>query len=565
MKRSNIDTDENLRKSWTLFQQGKYPKAKALLLGIVQKSPDNFEALKLLGYIEGMKENYSGALKYLTLATAANPSSMEAWYYQGLALQKLGRHEKAVACFDEALRLHPGFFEALNNIGLSLNEIGRSDEALERLDKARTLNPLSWEVNYNCGLVLGKLKRYREEIESYDRALLLNPHDAGILANRGVALSELGRDEEAIEWFDKSLAINPANAEILTNRGAALDKLARYEDALDAYRRALSIAPDYPEAHWNLALSRLLLGDFENGWKEYEWRWRTRKIKPSLRTFAKPQWRGQAPLAGRKILLYSEQGLGDTLHFCRYVELIAEMGAEVILQVQPALKTLLAGLQGVSRILATDEVAPDFDFHCPLLSVPLAFGARLDTVPCRIPYLTACSDLAAKWHVRLENDGRRQIGIVWSGSTTNTNDRCRSIPPKLFSRLMDVDARFVSLQKEIAPDAAAFFDAYPEMRHFETELNDFSDTAALIQSLDLVITVDTAVAHLAGALGKPVWILLPYRPEFRWLLNRDDSPWYSTARLFRQPERGDWEGVIADVVHQLARWDHASGTMDPPE
>jgi tetratricopeptide (TPR) repeat protein len=559
MKISNIDTADKLRKSWTLFQQGKYPKAKAMLLSIVQKIPDNFEALKLLGYIDGMKGDYSGALKYLTLATAANPSSMEAWYYQGKALQKLGRHEKAVVCFNEALSLHPDFFEALNNIGLSLNEIGRSDEALERLNRARVLNPLSWEVNYNGGLVLGKLKRYQEEIESYDRALVLNPLDARILANRGVALSELGRDEEAIEWFDKSLAINPDNAEILTNRGAAMDKLARYEDALDAYRRALSIAPDYPEAHWNRAISRLLLGDFEHGWKDYEWRWKTKKIRPSLRTFAKPSWRGQETLAGKKILIYSEQGLGDTLHFCRYVELVAGMDAEVIFQVQRPLRTLLAGLKGVSRILASDEALPDFDFQCPLLSLPLAFGTRLDTVPCRIPYLAACPDLVSKWRVKLENDGRRQIGIVWSGSATNTNDRYRSIPPELFSRLMDMNAQFVSLQKEIAPNAMAFFGEYPAIRHFEAEINDFSDTAALLQSLDLVITVDTAVAHLAGAMGKPVWILLAYRPDFRWLLNRDDSPWYPTARLFRQSELGDWDGVIADVAHQLVRLDHASG------
>jgi tetratricopeptide (TPR) repeat protein len=558
MKKSNIDTDDSLRKSWMLFQQGKYPKAKAILLGIIQKIPDNFEALKLLGYIGGMRGDYSGALKYLTLATDANPSSIEAWYYRGMAFQKLGQHEKAIACFDEALRLHPVFFEALNDIGLSLNEIGRSNEALERLNKARTLNPLSWQVNYNCGLVLGKLKRYQEEIESYDRALLLSPREAGVLANRGVALSELGRDKEAIEWFDKSLAINPRNAETLTNRGAAMDKLARYEDALDAYRRALSIAPDYPEAHWNRAISRLLLGDFENGWKDYEWRWKTKKIGPSLRTFAKPSWRGQETLAGKKILIYSEQGLGDTLHFCRYVELIAEMGAVVIFQVQPALKTLLAGLKGVGRILASDEALPDFDFHCPLLSLPLAFGTRLDTIPCRIPYLTACPDLVLKWRAKLEDDGRRRIGIVWSGSQTNTNDRYRSIPPKLFSRFMEVDAQLVSLQKDTAPDALAFFDEYPAIRHFEAEINDFSDTAALIQSLDLVITVDTAVAHLAGAMGKPVWILLAYKPDFRWLLNRDDSPWYPTARLFRQSELGDWESVITDVMHQLARLSHAS-------
>jgi tetratricopeptide (TPR) repeat protein len=558
LRMNKFHLDNELVKSQALFQQGKHAKAKAILLNIIRQVPDHFEASRLLGYIAGAGADYRGALKYLSVATDVNPASIESWYYKGMALQKLGQHEKAVTCFREALRMHPVFFEGLHDIGLSLTQLGRFDESLANFDKALAINALSWESHFNRGIALGALTRYEEEIESYDKALSLNPGDSRIIANRGVALAELGRLQEAIAWLDKSLAVNPANAEALASRGSALSGLGRYDEAAESHNRALAIAPDYPEAHWNLSHIHLLCGDFDKGWKGYEWRWKTKRFRTALRKSAKPQWLGKQALQGKRILIYSEQGLGDTIQFCRYVELVAALGAEVILEVQAPLKTLLSGLKGVHRILARGETVPDFDFHSSLLSLPLAFESRLDTIPGRNSYITACPDLASKWSARMNNAGGRHIGIVWAGSATNTNDRNRSLPLEAFLPLTKVGLMPVSLQKDLKAADKAVLDKHPEILHFEEDITDFSDTAALIGSVDLVVTVDTSVAHLAGAMGKPVWILLPHEPDFRWLLNRDDSPWYPTARLFRQPAIGDWNTVIDDVTRELTSFGKVS-------
>jgi tetratricopeptide (TPR) repeat protein len=551
---SKFHLDNELVKSEALFRQGKHAKAKAILLNVIRQVPDHFEALRLLGYIAGAGDDYRGALKYLSLATDVNPASIESWYYKGMALQKLGQHEKAVSCFGEALRLHPVFFEGLHDRGLSLTQLGRFNEALASSDEALAINALSWEAHFNRGIVLGALKRYEEEIESYDKALSLNPGDSRIMANRGVALAELGRSQEAVEWLDKSLTVNPANVEALASRGSALSGLGRYDEAAESHNRALAIAPDYPEAHWNLSLIHLLRGDFDKGWKGYEWRWKTKRFRPALRKFAKPEWLGKQALQGKRILIHSEQGLGDTIQFCRYAELVAALGAEVILEVQPPLKTLLSGLKGVSRVLARGETLPDFDFHSSLLSLPLAFETRLDTIPGRNPYITARPDLVSKWSARIQATGGRRVGIVWAGSATNTNDRNRSLPLEVFLRFTNAGIMPVSLQKDLKAADKAVLDKHPEILRFEEDITDFSDTAALIGSLDLVVTVDTSVAHLAGAMGKPVWILLPHEPDFRWLLNRDDSPWYPTARLFRQSAIGDWNTVMDEVTRELGRF-----------
>jgi hypothetical protein len=307
----------------------------------------------------------------------------------------------------------------------------------------------------------------------------------------------------------------------------------------------LAVRPDYAEAHLNEALLRLLIGDFDRGWAKYEWRWRIPSLALSERKF--PLWRGADAIDGKTILIHSEQGLGDAIQFCRYVSLVAARGARVILEVEKPLCELMTGLAGASAIIPKGSPLPHVDMQCPMLSLPLAFGTRLETIPSATPYLSVSAQALKAWQTRLGPKARPRVGLVWSGRSAHKNDRNRSISLRSLLSFFDIDATFVSLQTDVRADDAAVMKDRGDILDCGDALEDFADTAALVSQLDLVIAADTSVAHLAGALAKPVWVLLPYVPDWRWLLARDDSPWYPTARLFRQSQIGKWDDVIAQV------------------
>jgi hypothetical protein len=332
------------------------------------------------------------------------------------------------------------------------------------------------------------------------------------------------------------------------NRGNALQDLMRHDEALASLARAVALKPDYASAYWNESLTRLLQGDFEAGWKLYEWRWRM--DSPNWPAGI-PQWLGEERLNGKTIVLHAEQGLGDAIQFCRYAKLVAARGATVLLQVRPALTALLRNLEGVSRVTAGGERLPPHDFHCPLLSLPLAFKTRLETIPADVPYLFADPQRATRWRRRLGDAPSPRTGLVWAGSMTHKNDRNRSLPLLRLLEALPAGIRCYSLQKELRDGDRELLRQRPEIVHLGDDLADLTDTAALLSELDLVISADTSVVHLAGAMGKPVWVLLPFAPDWRWLLDRDDSPWYPTARLFRQTAIGDWAGVLSRVSDEL--------------
>jgi hypothetical protein len=363
----------------------------------------------------------------------------------------------------------------------------------------------------------------------------------------------LGRLEEALESYARARAIKPDYAEALYNQGNALVMLGRHREALASYERALAIKPDHAEAQWNQGLARLRLGDFRAGWKQYEWRWQRPDGVKSQRSFAQPVWTGQQSLQGKTILLHAEQGLGDTIQFVRYATLVARRGAKVMLEVQRTLKGLLARVEGVAGIVGRGEELPAFDLHCPLLSLPLAFGTELSSIPASVPYLAATDDRIETWSARLPPRKGLRVGIAWSGNAKHKDDRNRSIALARLAHLFAAPGvQFVSLQKDARDGEAEVLRDIPGFLDLGPELKDFADTAALISLIDLVISVDTSTAHLAGAMGKPVWVLLPFSPDWRWLLEREDSPWYPTARLFRQPMIGDWESVIGRMRRELA-------------
>jgi tetratricopeptide (TPR) repeat protein len=511
-------------------------------------APDFSEVLSNRGNVLKTLGRFDDALASYEHALAARPDDAQAHFNRGATLHALKHHDAALASYDRALALRPDHAEALSNRGDVLDALGRPDAALASYDRALAARPDYAEAHSNRGNVLKLLRRFDDALASYDAALRLRPDYAAAFSNRAVTLQALDRLDAALASCARALALEPDSIEALTNRAGVLQELRRFDEALATYDRAAALAPDYVPAQINRALLLLLAGDFGRGWPAYEWR---RKLPSWVeRGFTQTEWAGE-DITGKRILLHAEQGFGDTVQFARYAALAAARGAEVVLEVQPPLAPLLGGLFGAQVIAAGRDALPHFDLHCPLLSLPRLLATTLETIPVSAPYIVAPADRIAAWAPRLPRQGLR-VGLAWSGHPGNTKDHERSIP---FARLAPLTGvagtRFVSLQTDVrATDADAF--RRSDVLDLRDGLRDFADTAAVIAQLDLVITVDTAVAHLAGAMGKPVWILLPRVPDFRWLIDRATSPWYPSARLFRKGQTDTWDAVIARVADALA-------------
>jgi len=576
-----------LVEAFTSHQAGRLADAERLYKQILAAQPDHSDSLYLLSAISYQRGDYARALGQIELALNINSGNSLLWNQRGLALQRLKRLEEAVASYDRVLALWPDHPEALCNRGAALYELKRFDAALASYDRALAARPHYAEAfcyrgstllklsrsaealaSFDCALavqpdyadahtsrgeLLMELKRFDEALASYDRALALGQDTVELHYNRGNALRELKRYDEALASFDRALALEPDSAITHSNRGVALFHLRRLDEAAVSLARALSLQPDLAAAHFAEAHYRLLTGDLPRGWEKAEWRWQVEPLKSSnKRDMAQPQWSGLQEIAGKTVLLHSADGFGDAIQFCRYAPLVAARGARVILEVLWPQQELMRTLAGVTQVVAQGEPLPDFDLQCPLLSLPRAFGTALATIPAEVPYLHAAASAVESWNARLGPRCRPRIGIAWSGNPIHHNDHNRSIGLRAFLPLLaGVDAAFVSLQREVRAADAALLRERSDILHFGKELKDYADTAALIANLDLVVSVDTSVAHLAGALAKPVWILLPDMPDWRWLLNRDDNPWYPTARLFRQDETRTWDGVVARAAVAL--------------
>lgn len=463
----------------------------------------------------------------------------------GLALHRQGRPDQAADCYRRAVAASPGFAQAHNNLGVALREQGLLDEARVACAQAIALKPDYWEAHSNLGNVLQDQARPDAAAASYGQALRLAPDAADLHNNMGAALTALGRPEQAIASHERALALRPGFPEAYNSLGTALRDAGRPDEALASFRRAVALRPDYPMAHTNLAMALLGRGEFAAGWREYEWRWHLpATVRP--RRFPTPQWRGE-PAEGRRLLLHSEQGLGDTLQFCRYAPLAAALGFRVSLHVQPSLVRLLRSLQGVEHVAGTSEPAPEHDLHCPMLSLPLAFGTTPATIPAAPAYLRADPAQQAAWRARLAGTDGLRVGLAWAGNPRLTADRRRSIPPEQLMPLAGARGlRLFSVQKGgPAPPASL------PLIDFMAEMADFADTAALVANLDLVVSADTAVAHLAAALGRPVWLLDRFDPCWRWPAGQRGSAWYPTLTVHRQPRPGDWAAVVARVAQDL--------------
>jgi Flp pilus assembly protein TadD len=485
-------------------------------------------------------------------------------FRQAVTLHQGGRLAEAETIYRQIIDLDPNHAEAIHHLGVIAFQAGHPEDAVGIIRNALAINPRNAAALSNLGLALQRVGRHEEALANYDRAIALTPAYPEALYNRGNALRELNRLDEALASYDDALVHRPTYVEAHVNRGRTLRGLGRPEEAIAAYDRALQLRPGLPAAELNQGFARLTIGDFAGGLPQLEARWREEQMAGTQRSFAAPLWDGREPLQGATLLLHAEQGFGDTIHFCRYVPLLAARGARVVLEAQPVLVPLLRTLDGVASVVPRGERLPDVDFHCPLMTLPLVCGTRLESIPAAPAYLRAEEGRVAAWQNRLgprrHAQGGTRIGLVWSGSTGHRNDRNRSLPLSSLTALFTPEREFVSLQKEVREADLETLRARADcVRSFGDELTDFADTAALVSCVDLVIAVDTAGAHLAGALGRPLWLLLPFAADWRWLLGRRDSPWYPTARLFRQPRPGDWASVIAEVETALRQWPGAGG------
>lgn len=486
--------------------------------------------------------------------SAAGPARepVAARFARAVALHRQGRPAAAERLLIGIVEEDPRHAGAIHHLGILAFQAGDFHDAASIIRDALAIDPRNAAAWSNFGLALERTGRPGQAVGAYDRALALKPAYPEAHYNRGNALRELERLDEALQSYDEALRHRPDYLEAHVNRGRTLRDLGRLAEAVAAYDEALRLRPGFPPAELNQAFARLALGDFARGLPQFEARWQEGQLAGAARTFPAPLWDGAESLAGATILVHAEQGMGDTLQFCRYVPLLAARGARVVLEAQPPLTGLLRGLPGAAAVVARGEALPEADFHCPLLSLPLAFGTTLATIPVGVPYLAAAPDRVRHWEARLgprRHSARgHRVGLAWSGNAAYRNDRRRSMPLEALVPLFGADVDLVSVQDHVREDDRPVFRANADrMRSFADELTDFTETAALAACMDVVVTVDTAAAHLAGAIGRPLWLMLPFAADWRWLTGRADSPWYPTARLFRQPRQGDWGAVVAAV------------------
>ena len=513
--------------------------------------PDDAGAWVALGHALWLTGQQEEALAALERALVADPDCADAHNNLGNAALESGDKDRAVGHYEAALRARPEHAEAHYNLGNALLAVGRPEDAIAAFDRAIALKPDHVGAHNNLGNVLRSRGRIEEALASYRRALALRPDYVGTRNNMAITLLALHRPHEALAELHLVLGQQPDHAEAANNIGGAMLALNRLEEALEAFQHALVVDPDLVQARFGIGLAQLGLGRLVEGWEGYEARWLDPLFREGRADPGVPRWTGEE-IAGKRILLQAEQGFGDTIQFARYIPLVQALGAEVVLQVPATLKPLLAQLVPGGCVLVDGETPPPVDLHCPLLSLPRAFATDLTTIPAAIPYLHADARRVARFgYIRPARD-RLRVGVAFSGSPMHTDDALRSIPAATFlPPLLETGVMLHVLQTQFRDADAAVIVQLDDVDALTADIQDFADTAALVSLMDLVITVDTSVAHVAGAMGVPTWLLLQYSPDFRWMRERTDSPWYPTMRLFRQPAPQDWDSVLAAVRQAL--------------
>jgi hypothetical protein len=549
LKPDHLDGYLNLGNALQAMEQ--FEEAEQVLRRALRLRPDFAEACNNLGNTLVKLKRHDEALALFQRAIALKPNFAPAHSNLADLLQVLRRYQEAVAAYQRALRLRPDMPETIHNLGKALLRTGSLDEAQSHFQAAIDLKPDYAVAWVSLAYAQQKIRRLDQALASCTRAVELDPNLIEAHLLRAGILENLDHFDEALEILDRLIRSQPKQGKALLSRGALLRATGRYEEALANYRSALDLEPEDPDANWNLALLLLLYGRYEQAWDHYEYRWQSIEYERPRHRFESPPWSGRDDLRGKKVLLVSEQGLGDAIMFCRFAPMVEALGAEVVLEVAPALAALMRTLSPTIQVVAIGDPLPPIDMHCPLLSLPRAFGTTLKTIPAADGYLAVDPARSRVWDQRLGPQSKPRVGLVWSGRREHSNDRRRSMPANALSALLGREEfDFHSLQIELREMDS---DLTARLTTWCDELADFGETAALAEKMDVVVSVDTAVAHLAGALGKEVWILLPCVHDYRWMLDRGDTPWYRSARLFRQPTPGDWQSVVKRVVEELER------------
>jgi tetratricopeptide (TPR) repeat protein len=578
-----VTTSEALQHARQLQAARRFSDAETAYRQILAADPDNADALQGLAWLAHEVGHHQSSLQLLDRALEVRPTDYRLHWQVAIVSEKAGQVERSDAAYARACEINPRDRDLMTNWGMFLARNKQRERALKIFRRISKLHPDFAQAPYHTGMILDEMQRYTEAETAFRDSVRLAPGSADALQRLGLVIGKSGRVEESLQYFQSALKIDPSHFDANLNVAVALRLLLRFEEAAAALTRALesrptselaikaaaqnfasmglhqqalnlldkalALKPNDSNLHGQRAMSLLALGNLAEGFKEYEWRWLADTFPQNRRFSHAPQWTG-FDIAGKTILLHAEQGYGDALQFIRYAPLIADRGARVMLHAHEDVLALLKTAGGIDQAITPSQLPPQFDVQCPLLSLPYAFATTLETIPANVPYLHADETKIREWEPRLQTPtGIRKIGLVWAGSPTHPRDAERSIPLRMLQPLLSVpNAKFFSLQKgKAASEQIEGFDIEP----LGPDLKDFTDTAAVIQHLDLVITVDTSVAHLAGAMGKPVWTLIGSFTDFRWMVDREDSPWYPTMRLFRQKRRGDWAGLIQRVVAKL--------------
>jgi tetratricopeptide (TPR) repeat protein len=536
-------------------QGGKLEQAASLFEQAIEIDPHASTAHNNLGIVLTGLQRFEDAVASFDRAISLSPDYADAYSNRGVALGHMRHFQQALSDYDKALALQPLNAATYNNRASVLCQVGRAPEALQCYDKAIELQPTFALAHLNRADLLLRLSRPREALASCDHAIALGYDNAHVHVNRGISLQDLGRLDEALASYERATALEPNDLAAPYNRGRIFIHQHRFAEALAGFDKCISLLPDHPEANNAKAICLLLLGHFEDGWRLHEWRNKRGASFPArVLQLPQPLWLGEQRLEGKTLFIHWEQGFGDTIQFCRYARLAQQLGAHVVLEVQPVLRRLLQSFSPAIEIVADPDLAAGADYQCPLLSLPLAFRTTIETIPAAVPYLAAEPERVTRWRDRLGSSGFR-VGICWQGST-GLVDVGRSFPLAMFRPVAAIPGvRLISLQTHCGTEQLRALP--PDMTvetlgdNFDLGPDAFLDRAAVMQHLDLIITCDTAIAHLAGALARPTWVVLKHTPDWRWMLERDDSPWYPTHRLFRQPSAGDWPGVFAHLHSEL--------------
>jgi tetratricopeptide (TPR) repeat protein len=571
------------------YQLRNYDSAIKYIKKVLELNPTAADAFYNLGNVYKDSGHLNEAINYFQKSLELNPQNADAHNNQGIIYKDKGQIDEAITSFQKAIQLNPDHVIAYYNLGGIYKDKKQFDDAISCYEKVLGLNPDIIAVYFNLGVIFQEKKQFDDAIPYYQKAIQLNPDFVEAYFNLGNILKEKGQIDDAIAYFQKAIKLNPNFAETYNNLAAVLQDKGQLDQAINCYEKLITLSPNFVEsyialgniyqtlgildkaifyyqkaielerdnalAHFNLAFCLFSLGDLNRGWKEYVWRWKTKKGIDYLRRFSQPLWTG-FDISMSTVLLRDEPlgtaGFGDTIQFIRYAPLIAKRGVKLIFECKKELISLLRNVEGIHQIIELGGQLPRFDVHCLLLDLPFIFDISLDNIPAEVPYIPINPVLVQKWEKKMQDyKGKFKVGLIWAAGQGGGDRSCTF---KSYSSLkLGDDIIFYSLQKGAAAGEVKNTPNGMQLIDLTEEIHDFTDTAALIENLDLVISVDTAGAHLAGALGKPVWTLLPFISPWRWMLDREDSPWYPTMRLFRQPSPGDWESVIVKVKDELLK------------